>query len=119
MGCWKSKVERRSLLPTKTLIKGEIDDKLPRLERKFILVGPGGSGKTRFYCAFKGDKFDESMKNTNPDLELSLCHTEFFKSKMNNIMVVLWDSAGNYEFASITKNFIQGSFINNSQIVSN
>lgn len=108
MGCLKSKQEKRSLLPVRTLVKGEIDDKLPRLERKFILVGPPSSGKTRFYCAFKGIKFEETMCHTNPDLELSLCHTEFFKSKMNNIMVVLWDSAGNFEFASITKNFIHG-----------
>ena len=48
------------------------------------------------------------MKNTSPDLAISLCYTEFFKSKMNNIMVVLWDSAGSNDFIGITKNFVQG-----------
>ena len=108
MGCWKSKPEKKSLLPPASLIKGEIDKSLPKQERKLILVGPTGVGKTQFFCSFKNELYEAKMKNTNPDLAISLCYTEFFKSKLNNIIVVLWDSAGSSEYLGITKNFVQG-----------
>ena len=108
MGCWSSKEEKRSLLPVESLIKGEIDKNLPKIQRKFILIGPPNSGKTNFFCTYKEISFNKEMLNTNPDLGTSLCHTEFFKSQLSNIMVILWDSAGSTEYLSITKNFLQG-----------
>ena len=91
-----------------SIVRDEIDKSLPKTEKKLILVGPSDSGKTQFFCSFKEESYDVKMQKTNPNLTSSLCYTEFYRSRLSNIMIVLWDSAGSNEFISITKNFIQG-----------
>ena len=110
MGCVCSNRSSQSLLPVESIVKNKISNSLPKQEKKLILVGSSSAGKTQFFCSFKEESYDTKMENTNPNLRSSLCCTEFYKTRFNNIIILLWDSAGSSEFIGITKNFIQGKF---------
>ena len=74
---------------------------------KMILLGELGTGKTNLISAYINESYNENSYST-------LQPTQSYKIVLINdikLKVCLWDTCGQEEYRSITKNFIKGSHI--------
>jgi Ras-related protein Rab-23 len=74
---------------------------------KVIVVGNGRVGKTSLVRQFATGKYDENYKQT-----IGVSFTEkkmFVKEIEQNITFMLWDTAGQEEFAEMTKQYYRGA----------
>ena len=77
------------------------------IDIKIILLGETGTGKTNLIITYYGEKFDINSKSTLDS------KTNFKKLTINNRQCVInmWDTAGQEQYRSITKTFINGTDI--------
>jgi len=74
---------------------------------KVIVVGNGRVGKTSLVRQFATGKYDENYKQT---IGVSFTEKEMFvKDIEQNITFMLWDTAGQEEFAEMTKQYYRGA----------
>ena len=74
---------------------------------KIILLGEREVGKTNLINTYFGKEFQEKLERTSEKSE----NIKLFEMNNNQYSINIWDTMGQEQYRSITKNFIRGSHI--------
>ena len=87
--------------------KNELNNSNLNLEKNlsFILIGDSNVGKTCFYTRFQNNKFQENFLSTI-GIDKNI---KYFKYKGEECKIILWDTAGQDRFKSLTKKYYQNA----------
>ena len=84
------------------------------IEYRFVLLGDGSVGKTSIFKRFQGQKFKDNIMST-VGTDKCLIHCNQLKVQyedeelVKNFDILLFDTAGQERYRSITKNYFRGA----------
>ena len=84
------------------------------IEYRFVLLGDGSDGKTSIFKRFQGQKFTDNIMST-VGTDKCLIHCNQLKVQyedeelVKNFDILLFDTAGQERYRSITKNYFRGA----------